>query len=146
MTARYQSAALDSVERKTKRHISKHSLVDCKLQNLDHRRKTYFSVFSRIHFGKHTQEFYNLVPLSQFFFRSSRKYGTQNAFVIDIPYIGTKRFTSSFLKPIAKKGNTLLVSRCKFSENLLVSLGPFIIVKNSSSSAKTTSAIDHLNR
>lgn len=52
-SAKYQLAALDSIEKRAKKLINDPDLVEAKLQSLEHRRKVAcLAVFYRIHFGE----------------------------------------------------------------------------------------------
>ncbi|XP_049886813.1 uncharacterized protein LOC126381362 [Pectinophora gossypiella] len=73
-SAKYQLAALDSVERRAKRLIGDRKLVEAKLHSLDHRRKVAcLSVFYRLYFGECAQELHRLIPPSPFHLRKSRR-------------------------------------------------------------------------
>lgn len=97
---------LCSVARKAKRLINDNSLLEWKLQNLDHGRKlTWLAVFywlqsERVHS-------YFLVLYSPCFRRSTRKSRTRHPNVVDIPSIRTKQFAFSFLLRVTKERNTL---------------------------------------
>ena len=107
-SAKYQLAALDSVDRRARRIIGNEALCNAKLQTLDHRRKVAcLSVFYRIYFGECAQELFDLVPPSPFYHRTARHRSSLHPYVVDIPWTRTKRFASSFLIRTAKIWNAL---------------------------------------
>ncbi|XP_063362860.1 uncharacterized protein LOC134651689 [Cydia amplana] len=73
-SAKYQLAALDSIERRAHRLLGDDPAVKSKLQSLDHRRRVAcLSVFYRIHSGECAQELHDLIPPSPFHHRTSRR-------------------------------------------------------------------------
>jgi hypothetical protein len=107
-SAKYQLAALDSVERRAHRLFGNDSTLKSKLQSLEHRRRVAcLSVFYRIHFGECAQELHNLIPPSPFHHRTTRRGERMHPYVVNLPFIRTKRFASSFLMRTAKEWNSL---------------------------------------
>ncbi|KAL0821757.1 hypothetical protein ABMA28_005179 [Loxostege sticticalis] len=120
-SAKYQLAALDSVERRAKRIIGDNKLVASKLHSLAHRRKVAcLSVFYRLYFGECAQELHELIPPSPFFHRTNRRTAGYHPFLVDTPSIRTKRFSSSFIMRTAKEWNSLPASVFPSAYNLTV--------------------------
>lgn len=110
-SAKYQLAALDSIEKRAKRLIGDPALIDAKLQSLEHRRRVArLSVFYRIHFGECAKELHELIPPSTFRHRDTRRGRSFHPHVVDMPPCRTSRFGSSFLMRTAKEWNALPAS------------------------------------
>lgn len=102
-SAKYQLAALDSVQRRAKRLIGDENLVKSKLHSLAHMRNVAcVTVFFRLHFGDCAQELHDLIPPSPFYNSTSRRTEGYHPYLVDIPCIRTERFKSSFIMRIAK--------------------------------------------
>ncbi|XP_013181000.1 PREDICTED: uncharacterized protein LOC106127467 [Papilio xuthus] len=79
--AKYQLAALDSVEKRVKKLIGDQ---DLNLVSLEHRRKVArLSVFYRLHFGECAQELHELIPPSPFYHRTFRHTAGIHPFVVE---------------------------------------------------------------
>lgn len=107
-SAKYQLAALDSVERRARKLIGDASLIENGLQSLEHRQRVAcLSVFYRIHFGECAQELHDLIAPFPFCQRTSRRGERFHPYVVAIPLARTRRFASSFLMRTAKEWNSL---------------------------------------
>ena len=109
-SAKYQLAALDSIERRAKRLIGDETLAS-KLHTLAHRRNVAcLSVFYRLYFGECAHELHDLIPSSPFHYRTTRRTAGYHPHLVDIPSCRTKRFSSTFIVRTAKVWNSLPAS------------------------------------
>ena len=110
-SAKYQLTALDSIEKRGKRLIGDPTLINAKLQTLEHRcRVARLLVFYRIRFGECAKELHKLIPPSTFRHRDTRCGWSFHRNVVDMPPCRTIRFGSSFLMCTAKEWHALPAS------------------------------------